>query len=129
MPIARIETSKSRSPQLVGALIEAVIAAQVEALKVPESDRQVRYLAYPPGQFTVPPDKSEDFTIVEISIFPGRSLQAKKNLYRGIVQRFEALGIAPRDVTIVLHEPPLANWGIAGGQPACEVDLGFKLDV
>jgi len=33
------------------------------------------------------------------------------------------------DVLIVLHEPPLENWGVQGGLPAWEVDLGFELDV
>jgi hypothetical protein len=27
------------------------------------------------------------------------------------------------------QEPPLDNWGIRGGQPASEVDLGFNLQV
>jgi hypothetical protein len=29
----------------------------------------------------------------------------------------------------VLNEVPLENWGIRGGQPASEVDLGFKVNV
>jgi phenylpyruvate tautomerase PptA (4-oxalocrotonate tautomerase family) len=66
---------------------------------------------------------------VEILLFPGRSLEAKRNLYQGIVKRFGALGIAPEDVFIVVHEPPLDNWGIRGGQPASELELGFKVDV
>jgi hypothetical protein len=32
-------------------------------------------------------------------------------------------------VLIVLHEPPLENWGIRGGQAATDVQLGFKIDV
>jgi phenylpyruvate tautomerase PptA (4-oxalocrotonate tautomerase family) len=30
------------------------------------------------------------------------------------------------NITIVIHESPLENWGIRGGRPASEVDLGFK---
>jgi hypothetical protein len=30
---------------------------------------------------------------------------------------------------IILLEPPMDNWGIRGGKPASEVDLGFKIDV
>lgn len=30
---------------------------------------------------------------------------------------------------IVLHEVPSENWGIRGGQAACDVSLGFKIDV
>lgn len=38
-------------------------------------------------------------------------------------------GIEGNDIMIVLHEVPLENWGIRGGKPASEVDLGFKVDV
>jgi phenylpyruvate tautomerase PptA (4-oxalocrotonate tautomerase family) len=38
-------------------------------------------------------------------------------------------GISSKNVFIILHEEPLDNWGIAGGRPASEVDLGFKVDV
>ena len=77
----------------------------------------------------MPPDKGENYTLVEITLFAGRSLQAKRAMYKAIVRRFEALGIAASDVIIVLNEVPLENWGIRGGKPASEVDLGFKVNV
>ena len=128
MPIAKIEVLRPRPPQDITAMIEAVYLAQREALKVPEDDKQIRYVEHKREHFPIPPGKTENFTFVEIQIFPGRSLQAKRNLYRGIVERFGALGIQPRDITIVLHEPPLENWGLRG-LPASELDLGFNLNV
>lgn len=129
MPLARIETRRPRPPHEVQALIDAVYEAQREALKVPEGDKQIRYVEHRPEHFAVPPDRTENYTQVEIQLFPGRSLEAKRALYRGIVSRFGALGIAPADVFIVLQEPSLDNWGIRGGQPASDVDLGFNLNV
>lgn len=129
MPFAKIEVRRPRPPDEVQALMEAVYQAQREALQVPEGDRQIRYVEHKPEHFAVPPGKTENYTFVEILLFPGRSLEAKRRLYRGIVSRFEALGIAPGDVFIVLLEPPLDDWGIRGGVPASEVDLGFRLDV
>jgi hypothetical protein len=32
-------------------------------------------------------------------------------------------------VLIVLHEQPMENWGVDGGTPANEVDVGFKVDI
>jgi phenylpyruvate tautomerase PptA (4-oxalocrotonate tautomerase family) len=128
MPIAKIEVRRSRSAREVQALIEAVYEAQREALKVPEGDRQVRYVEYKPEHFAVPPGKSENYSLVEIIMFPGRSLEAKRNLYQGIVRRFGELGIEAADVLVVLHEPPLENWGLRG-LPASEVNLGFNLNV
>ena len=129
MPMTRIEVRRQRPPEQVQALIQAVYEAQREALKLPEDDRQIRYVEHQPEHFAVPPDKTEDYTYVEILLFPGRSLEAKRRLYRGIVERFGRLGIAATDVFIVVQEPPLDNWAIRGGLPASEVDLGFRLDV
>lgn len=129
MPLAKIEVRKSRPATEATALIEAIYQALREALKVPERDRQIRYIEYKPEHFAVPPGATENYTFVEITMFPGRSLNAKRTLYQTIVKRFGALGIAPSDVFIVLNEPPLDNWGIRGGVPASEIDLGFNLKV
>jgi phenylpyruvate tautomerase PptA (4-oxalocrotonate tautomerase family) len=77
----------------------------------------------------VPPGKSENYTLIEITLFAGRSLEAKRALYQAIVKNLGALGIAPDDVFIVLNEVALENWGIRGGVPASEVDLGFNVKV
>ncbi len=77
----------------------------------------------------MPPGRTENYTLVEISIFAGRSLETKRLLYQKIVQNFGILGIAPSDILIVLNEVPLENRGIRGGVPAPEVDLGFEVNV
>ena len=38
-------------------------------------------------------------------------------------------GIPDDHILILLRESPLQNWGIRGGQAACDIDLGFQLDV
>jgi phenylpyruvate tautomerase PptA (4-oxalocrotonate tautomerase family) len=128
MPLARIEVRRNRPPEQVQAMMEAVYLAFREALKVPEGDRQVRYVEHKPEHFAVPPGRSENYTLVEVLMFPGRSIEAKRNLYQSIVSRFGELGIAPIDIFIVLNEPPLENWGLRG-VPASELDLGFKIEV
>ena len=128
MPIAKIEVLRSRSAADIQAMMQALYEAQREALKVPEDDRQIRYVEHKREHFPIPPGKTENYTIIEISIFPGRSLEAKRNLYRGVFQRFEKLGIQASDLIVILNEPPMENFGIRG-LPASEVDLGIKLDV
>jgi len=129
MPLAKIEVRRSWPPEQVQAIIEAVYRAQRTALNVPERDRQIRFIEHKPEHFHVPPGKTENFTLVEISLFAGRSLEAKRSLYQTIVKNLGEFGIAPSDVFIVLQDIPLDNWGIRGGVPASEVDLGFKVDV
>ena len=129
MALAKIEVRKSRSATEIADLIDAVYQALREALKVPEGDCQIRYIEHKPEHFAVPSGKPENYTLVEITLFPGRSLDAKRKLYQSIVRRFGELGIVPSDIVIVLNEPSLDNWGIRGGVPASEIDIGFKLDV
>lgn len=128
MASAKIEVRKSRSASEIADLIDAVYQAVREALKVPDNDNHIRYIEHKPEHFAVPPGNSENRTFVEITLFPGRSLNAKRKLYQSIVRRFGELGIVPSDIFIVLNEPSLDNWGIRG-MPASEIDLGFKLDV
>jgi phenylpyruvate tautomerase PptA (4-oxalocrotonate tautomerase family) len=129
MPLTCIEVRKPRPPEQVQALIEAVYQAQIEALQLPASDRQLRYVEHRPEHFHVAPGKTENYTLVRIELFSGRSLEAKRRLYRLIVEKLGRLGVAAADVFIVLHEIPLDNWGIRGGTPASEVSLGFDVNV
>ena len=129
MPLVRIEVRRPWAPQQKKAIIEAVHSAMREALAIPENDRQIRYVEYRAEDFEVPPGKTENYTLVEITMFAGRSLSAKKALYQALVRKLGTLGIAGMDLLIVLVEVPLENWGIRGGVPASEVDLGFKVEV
>ena len=67
--------------------------------------------------------------LIEITAFPGRSAEAKRRLYEAIVRNLAAEGVPAQDVLVVLTEPPMENWGMRGGKPASEVDLGFRVDV
>ena len=131
MALARIEILEGRSPQERGALVNAVRAALSEGLQTPEDDPAVRLSEYPPEQFSLPyPERCSDrFTLVEVTMFAGRSMEAKRRLYDAIVRRLVALDVPASDVLVVLHEPPMENWGVNGGIPASEVDVGFKVDI
>lgn len=111
--------------------MEAVHAAVVAAFRIPERDRSVRLLVHEPHRFDVPPQltQPEYATVVSIDAFSGRSLDAKRNLYRTIVDNLEACGI-PRDhVKVVVRDVPRENWGIRGGQAACDLEIGFTIEV
>jgi len=107
----------------------AVHQAMCSVLGVPADDRQIRYVEHRPEHFLAPPGRSENYTIIEITLFSGRSMEAKRRLYQSLVAALGALGIAPLDVFIVLHEVARENWGVRGGIPGSEVDPGFKINV
>ncbi|MFT4265998.1 MAG: tautomerase family protein [Xenophilus sp.] len=129
MPLALIEVRKEWPASQVQAIIEAVYLAQREALQLPAHDRQIRYVAHRPEHFHVPPGKTENYTVVQITMFAGRSIEAKRRLYLLLVSNLGALGINASDIFIVLHEVPLQSWGVRGGVPASEVNLGFQVNV
>lgn len=112
-------------------MIDAVHDALVAAFRIPAGDKHVRLLVHEPHRFAVPPDLAEpaSYTLVTIDCFAGRSIAAKRNLYAAVVERLAALGIPPDHVTILLRESVTEDWGIRGGQAACDVDLGFELTV
>ena len=129
MPLVKISLIKGRSKDEKAALVEAIHSALRTAFKIPEDDRNLRILEFEPENFDLPEEKTEDYTLIEMDVFPGRSLEAKRALYQNIIENLKPLGIQPGDVLITLKEIPLDNWGIRGGVPVSEVDLGFKLDV
>ncbi len=126
MPNATIEVRRRYTPKEEAGIIDAVHAAMVEGLKIPEADKTLRLVVHEPHRF---PDESEWYTLVDVDLFAGRSLGAKKALYRAIVRNLEPFGIPGEQVKILLRESPPENWGIRGGVPASEVELGFEVNV
>lgn len=109
-------------------LIESVQAALVSAFEIPESDRDVVLDLYDASR-RISTGHSERYTRVEIVGIAARSMQAKRALYRTIVENLEGVGVPRAETRIILIEPHADNWGVKGGVPASETDLGFKIDV
>jgi phenylpyruvate tautomerase PptA (4-oxalocrotonate tautomerase family) len=131
MPAVMIEVRRQYGDEQEAALMDAVHKALRDAFRILPGDRDVRLLAHAPHRFACPPAcaQPEAFTLISIDCFAGRSLDAKRSLYKAIVDNLAPFGI-PRDhVKILLREIPAQNWGIRGGQAGCDVDLGFKIDV
>ena len=126
MPNATIEVRRRYTPEEESGIIDAVHAAMMEGLRIPEADKTVRLVVHEPHRF---PHESERYTLVDVDLFSGRSLEAKARLYRAIVRNLEPFGIPRYHVKVLLRESGAENWGIRGGVPASEVDLGFEVNV
>jgi phenylpyruvate tautomerase PptA (4-oxalocrotonate tautomerase family) len=131
MPSTTIEVRRTYTVEEEVAIIDGVQAALVLALRLPERDRNVRLIAHAPHRFAAPPDRTQPdrYTFITVDMFAGRSLDAKRAVYREIVERLAPLGIPPDHVLILLRESGRENWGVRGGRAACDVDLGFTVDV
>lgn len=127
MPSTRIETTSGWITDHA-TLIAAVQAAIVESIRVPPGDRDIRILEYPAHAFAAPHGKGPRYTVVELSMFTGRSLDAKRRLYAALASAFERFGVPAADLKIFIHDVDRANWGL-GGKAASDIELGFKIDV
>ena len=120
---------KSRLETHRQALSDAVQEALGEAFGLPPEKRFQRFIGLGKDEFVFPPDRSENYTILEFSVFEGRSLEAKKKLIRSLFALIPAkVGIAPQDLEITIFETPQANWGVRG-LPGDELVLGYKVEV
>jgi hypothetical protein len=121
VPLSRIEVCRKRKPAEIQHMLQSVYAAQIEAFKVPDTDRQLRYFELQHEHFFIPPDRTENFTLVVVELFPGRTADAKRAFYKSIVARFGEIGISPSDVFISLVESGRENWSLADGIAACDL--------
>ncbi|MCS5707954.1 tautomerase family protein [Candidatus Berkiella cookevillensis] len=130
MPFVLLEVRKKYSPEQEIALMNAVHSAIQDAFKKPD-DINIRLLAHEPHRFPAPSTKTHPELYMNISIdcIAGRSIAAKRNLYRLIIENLGQFGIPKDHVKILLRETSSENWGIRGGQAACDVELGYTIEV
>jgi phenylpyruvate tautomerase PptA (4-oxalocrotonate tautomerase family) len=133
MPLTTINIRTTYPAQVEIDIIEAVQSALLATLQLPEDDRNVKLTVHEPHRMIVSPKlaQPEKRTVVNIALFPGRSLDAKRRLYQAIVKNLESCAAAiPRDhVLISLREEPFEHWGIRGGLAASDVNLGFSTQI
>ncbi|WP_276355346.1 tautomerase family protein [Cohnella caldifontis] len=120
-------TSEALKP-IQASFSDVLHSCLVDALQLPPEKRFHRFFFFEPEDFLFPSDRSGKYTIIEISMFEGRSTEAKKQLIRLIFERISALGIPPRDIEITVFETPKHNWGIRG-LPGDELSLNYKVEV
>jgi len=111
------------------ALSDAIHGAVMAALDYPADKRFHRFVALDDEDFIHPDDRGDDYTIIEISMFEGRSEAAKRALITELFERVEReAGVPPHSLEITITETPKVNWGIRG-QNAADLELNYKVDV
>lgn len=131
MPSSTIEVRTNHAHDVETDMIEAVHSALVAAFAIPPADKHVRLIVHEPRRFAVPPTLTfpELYTLVTIDCFAGRTVEAKRRLYGEIVGRLQGFGIPADHVTVIVRDIDTDSWGIRGGQAACDLDLGFDVNV
>ena len=110
-------------------LSDVIHGCVVDALKYPPNKRAHRFFPLEDEDFSYPEGRTRRYTIIELSMFEGRSVATKKRLIGLLFERIEReLAITPEDVEITITETPKHNWGIRG-MPADELTLDYKVEV
>jgi phenylpyruvate tautomerase PptA (4-oxalocrotonate tautomerase family) len=128
VPSTRIEPPDGWIAGRHADVIDAVQRALVEGIRIPPEDRNIRILEYPPAAFPPMPGRGPKFTMVEITMLAGRSIEAKRRLYAALVRELGAFGLGPDEVKMVIHDEPRENWG-SNGHLLSDVELRFKVEV
>ena len=131
MPSVLIEVRQNYPQQVEVAIMDAVHSALVECFRILPKDKNVRLIAHEPHRFACPPDREQPqyYTHISIDCFSGRSVDAKRLLYQTIVKNLGVFSIPPDHIKILLREISRENWGIRGGNAACDIELGYNLNV
>ena len=117
MPLVRIEIIKGKSVDYKKEMLDAVHTALMNAIQIEDWDRFQRLYEIEDELFERSESKTDKFTMIELTMFQGRTKEQKERIYEEIVKElYERLEIQATDVFIVIHEPPNENWGLAGKQ-------------
>jgi hypothetical protein len=82
-------------------LLHAIHDALIESIKTDPEDKVVRLVEHSPDDFIIPIPAGERFTRIEITLFVGRSIEAKRRLYQAMVRTLRPFGVPAQDIKIV----------------------------
>lgn len=110
-------------------LSNVIHTCMVEALKYPTDKKFHRFFPMDKEDFYFASGRTDAYTIIEISMFEGRTVEAKKKLINLLFERIGSkLHITPEDIEITIFETPKHNWGIRG-LPGDELELNYNVTV
>lgn len=103
------------------------ICAQ-EYLGLPPEKKFHRFISLNASDFIYPDDRTEDYIIIEVHMFSGRTIETRKALLKGLMLKIsQNLDIKENDIEITLIESPPENWGIRG-KTGDELILNYKVN-
>ncbi|GAA4287988.1 tautomerase family protein [Georgenia daeguensis] len=121
MPLVRIDLPEATPPEYRQSIVEVVYEALVDAVGAPVNDRFMIVSEHEPENLVMDPtymvERTERALIIQITFNAGRTVEAKKNLYRAIASGLhERIGLRPEDVFISLVDVPKENWSFGLGE-------------
>ncbi|MES9833048.1 MAG: tautomerase family protein [Candidatus Thiodiazotropha sp. DIVDIV] len=125
----RIYGIKQKLNPIKKKLSDLINQCMVKALSFPDNKRAHRFFPMEKEDYFYPEGRTDAYTVIEISMMEGRSVEAKKRLIHLLFNSIESeLGVSPMDVEITISEAPACNWGFRGGT-GDEAKLSYNVKV
>lgn len=110
-------------------LSEAIHECVMEALQFPVDKRAHRFFLMEKEDMFYPAGRTDAYTIIEISMIEGRTIEARKKLIRLLFDKIkDQVNVQYQDVEICIQESPACNWGFRG-MHGDEGKLNYKINV
>ncbi|WP_368489566.1 tautomerase family protein [Clostridium sp. BJN0013] len=120
---------KNNLNNIKGKLSEVIHPCVVDVFQMPGDKRFYRFFPLDREDFYFQTNRTEKYTITEVSIFEGRTTEAKKKLIKLLLERIqEELNIMPNDIELTIFETSSHNWGIRG-LPGDELSLNYNIEI
>ncbi len=124
MPLVKVEIVKGKNIEYKKMLLQSIHEALMLVLQIEDDDRFQRLYELDAACFERRAAKTDKFTLIELTLLPGRSKEIKRNVIKEVTRLLgERLEIQATDIIIIMHEPPFDNWGCYGEQGS---ELGFQ---
>ena len=121
MPVTRIAIRDGKTPEFKQALMDEIYEAMRETVAIKDGDRFMAITEHTSDEFAYGSflgiERSDDLVQIRVFWAPGKAVDAKLAMYRGIVERLsENPGIRPEDVLISVTETAAENWSFGNGE-------------
>lgn len=85
MPIVKVEMLMGKSPEYKKTVLDCIHDGLVESIGIEDWDRFQRIIEFDRNDFEFPSFKSDDFMIIELTVFPGRTKEQKEKVIETII--------------------------------------------
>lgn len=122
MPLVRIDLSNKHSASFAKQVGDIVYEVMREQINVPEDDKFQIITRHDQSELNIPKsylgiEYSDQIIFIQATISFGRSIELKKNLYKGICAALvQKLQVRPQDIFINLLEVNKENWSFGNGE-------------
>ena len=120
MPLVRIDLIEGHPEKAISAIGDAVQAALVETMNVPQRDRFQVITAHRKDRFVYNPsylgvERTDRIVFVQVFLSKGRTTEQKQAFYASVARRMANAGMRPEDLAVALVENTREDWSFGNG--------------